>query len=351
MTTMTTTQRALRTHLRRPIENWNRPWLGLTAILAGAALLVSVVVVSHLDIGRIRYTAEFLQAAQLSTGDRVTIAGIEVGTVNDITLAGTHVLATFSVDKNVRIGADSRAAIKLTTILGSRYLELTPAGDGVLQDRRIPQERTAVPYDLQRTLADATDSLGSIDAAQMTRSVEVMNTALQGLPEQLPEALGNLRSLTDVVATRRGQLSTLLTNVDTVVDLLVRQKAELGSLVLQGNQLLDEITTRRAAMQRLFDGVTTLVEHAHTILRDEPHLDELIENSHEFTRMLAEHDALLRSVLETAPVAVRNVANVTGSGNSVSLNVPAGPFVDSWMCALSGRARQFNLVEYFKDCQ
>ena len=51
------------------------------------------------------------------------------------------------------------------------------------------------------------------------------------------------------------------------------------------------------------------------------------------------------------PIAVRNVANVTGSGNALDLNVPAGPFVDSWMCALSGRAKQLNLVEYFKDCE
>ena len=41
----------------------------------------------------------------------------------------------------------------------------------------------------------------------------------------------------------------------------------------------------------------------------------------------------------------------TGSGNAADVFLPAGIFVDSWMCALSGRARQFNLVEYFKDCQ
>ena len=67
--------------------------------------------------------------------------------------------------------------------------------------------------------------------------------------------------------------------------------------------------------------------------------------------MLADHDALVRSTLQIAPVTARNIANVTGSGNAADLTLPAGLMVDSWVCAISGRARQFNLVEYFKDCK
>jgi len=25
--------------------------------------------------------------------------------------------------------------------------------------------------------------------------------------------------------------------------------------------------------------------------------------------------------------------------------------IDSWMCAISGRAKQFGMIEYFKDCK
>jgi hypothetical protein len=30
---------------------------------------------------------------------------------------------------------------------------------------------------------------------------------------------------------------------------------------------------------------------------------------------------------------------------------PNGILVDSWMCAISGRAKQFELAEYYKDCK
>ncbi|MCX8554013.1 hypothetical protein OS121_02715 [Mycolicibacterium mucogenicum] len=77
----------------------------------------------------------------------------------------------------------------------------------------------------------------------------------------------------------------------------------------------------------------------------------MITNLHEFAKLLADHDALVRSILQVAPVTARNIANLTGSGNGADITLPAGIMVDSWMCAISGRARQFNIVEYFKDCK
>ena len=44
-------------------------------------------------------------------------------------------------------------------------------------------------------------------------------------------------------------------------------------------------------------------------------------------------------------------ANATGSGNAVDLNVSNGLLVDSWMCAISGRAKQFDMIQYFQDCK
>lgn len=157
--------------------------------------------------------------------------------------------------------------------------------------------------------------------------------------------------MSDILADRRSQLGSLLTNTEAVTTMLRTQRANIGALVLQGRSVLREIATRRAAVQQLFDSATTLVDRAKTILDDEPAIDQMIKDFNEFMRMTADHDELLTSFLQSAPVAVRNFANVTGSGNAADVFLPAGIFVDSWMCALSGRAQQFNLVEYFKDCQ
>lgn len=331
-------------------------WLGVIALILTGAALAGVVLYGSLNIGKTRYHGEFLQAAQLKKGDQVTIAGIKVGAVSAVSLAGDHVAVTFQVRNDVHLGADTRAAIKLTTILGSRYLELSPAGDGKLDHRTIPLRwpngtaRTEVPYDLEKTLAGATRAFGPIDADRMVASVRLLNQNLQGLPEALPAALQNLQALAGVIGDRRDQLGTLLANADTVTTMLVQQKADLGALVLQGRDLLREIATRRAAVQRLFASATVLIDRTKTILADEPALDQLLTNAQEFTRMMNDHDALLRNILQAAPITIRNIANASGSGNALDINASTGILVDSWMCALSSRGVQFSLVEYFKDC-
>ncbi|GCA96680.1 MCE family protein [Mycolicibacterium sp. NCC-Tsukiji] len=336
---------------KRVLEDYNKFWLGVIGLTVIVVMVAAVVLVSILDVGKKQYTAEFAQAAAIKSGNAVTIAGINVGEVQNVELAGDHVVVTFKADKNVRLGTETRAAIKLTTILGSRYLEISPAGAGPLAGNTIKLSHTEVPYDLQKTLEGATSTLSPLDADKIAESVRVMSGSLQGVPDALPEALTNLNSLAGVIQSRRDQLGTLITNADTIAALLHRQKADLGALVLQGNQILGEITTRRAAMQRLFDGVTLLADRAHTLLANEPQLDALITNLHEFAKLLADHDALVRSILQVAPVTARNIANLTGSGNGADITLPAGIMVDSWMCAISGRARQFNIVEYFKDCK
>lgn len=334
----------------RPLESYNKIWLGTIGLIVIGAVLAGVVLFGNLNLGKTRYRAEFAQAAQIGTGNQVTVAGIQVGTVEGVQLAGDHVVVAFTARNDVHVGEESRAAIKLSTILGSRYLELSPAGTGHLDHRTIPLEDTEVPYDLQKTLAGATSTFLPLDADRVVDSVKTMNRTLQGLPDALPEALDNLESLSAIMAGRRDQLGTLLSNADTLTAMLHNQKADLGVLVLQGRDLLTEITTRRTSMQRLFASATTLVDRAEQILGDEPAINQLLTNAQEFTAMMSDHDELLRNVLQTMPITVRNLANATGSGNAIDINVPAGAFIDSWMCAISGRARQFNLVEYFKDC-
>lgn len=337
--------------VKRPIESFNRPWLGVISLVVIATMLVLIVVYSSLGVGKNRYQAEFAQAAQIHSGDAVTIAGITVGQVDHVKLDGDHVVVAFDVDHDVPLGADTRAAIKLTTILGSRYVELSPAGGGNLAHHMIRLANTDVPYDLQHTLAGATRTLGPVDANRFVDSITMLNANLGGVADALPQALTNLQSMATIIADRRGQLGTLLTNTDTLTTMLRAQRADLGALVLQGRDVLRQIATRRAAVQQLFASATTLVDRAHGILNDEPAVNQMIVDFGEFMRMTADHDALLRSFLQSTPVALRNFANATGSGNAADVFLPAGIFVDSWMCALSGRAKQFNLVEYFKDCQ
>ena len=348
----TRTQSPIRYLRHRPLESYNKTWLGVIALVTVAVVVAAALIVKALGVGYTRYTAEFAQAAALRTGNPVTIAGIEVGVVSDLTLAGDHVVVALKVKNNIPLGRDTRAAIKVTTILGSRYVELAPDGPNTLPDGMIGLAHTQVPYDLQSALQDATTTFDQVDSDQFARSLAVLGTQLDGLPAVVPAAMNNLRTLSAITADRREQLGTLLKSTQRVANTLHAQQANLGRLIDQGQDLIGQFVARQATFHALVAALTSLAADLDKIVvNDRPMLGELLENLHGLTDMLGQHDDLFRNLLQIAPVPLRGLTNATGFGPIVEFNLPNAIAVDSWMCAISGRAKQFGMIEYFKDCK
>lgn len=326
--------------------------LGAIALGAMVVVLLAALGINRIGPGERSYEFEFAQAAGLRVGDRVTVAGVPVGTVTGQALAGDRVLVTARIDDSVRVGAQTSAAIKLTTLLGARYLELHPAGEGAPPDDRIDLSHTSVPYDLQEALEDAAGTFEQLDVDQIGRSLDTLATQLDGLPEALPGVLANIRSLAALLGDRRGELGSLLTNVRELTTVLHDQQADLAVIATVGRELLGDIAARRDAITALTAAVTGLVEQVRAIVVDDrAGVDELVRGLEGLLGSLARHQDLLRSILEILPIPVRNLTNASGTGNDVDFIAPAGVLVDSWMCALSSRAAALNLPEYFGECR
>ncbi|WP_280241665.1 MCE family protein [Nocardia abscessus] len=338
--------------VRQPIEAHPRGALGVVALVALLTVLGAALGFNALGVGKVTYEAEFAQAAGIRPGDSVTVAGVPVGTVRAQRLAGDHVVVTLEVDENVALGSETGAAIKLTTLLGARYVELRPAGEGSVPGRRIGLRHTAVPYDLQRALENATVTFDQIDARQISKSLDSLATQLDGVPTVLPGLLENMRALSEIIGDRRGELGALLAGTQRLTTVVTEQRADLAAITTRGRDLLTEIVARRDAIQRLMDGTRRLADQLRVLVVDDrPKLEELITGLNGLLGSLARNDQLLRNTLEIMPVPVRNFANASGTANEVDFTAPAGPLVDSWMCAISSRALQADLPPYFKDCQ
>ncbi|WP_245713611.1 MCE family protein [Nocardia vaccinii] len=336
----------------RPLEEYGRLRVGVAAMVILAVVVGITVFVNSLHLGDETYTADFAQAAGVSAGDAVTLAGIQVGTVTGTRLDGDHVVLTMKLQPNLPLGKDTKAAIKLTTLLGSRYVELRPAGQGHLHDNVIPLSDTEVPYDLQTALANATTTFGGIDADRIAKSMQDLSTQLQGTPKLVPEVLRNVQDLATVIADRRNQLGSLLTSTQQVTDVLVQQKAELARLIEQGRDVLSQIISRQAAVVNLLNAATTLIQQLEPIaVGDRAEIQQLLTNLRQMTGMLAGHDDLLRNLFQILPVPWRLFANATGTGQELVGNGPDGAFIDSFMCALSGYAQKVNRPPYLKDCR
>jgi len=336
---------------RRP-EDYNATWLGFIALAMIAVLAMGAVTIKAIGFGYTQYTAQYAQAAALKPGQGVSVAGIEVGTVDSVELVGEHVEVRFTVSNGTKLGKDTRAAINLQTFLGGRYMTLMPAGPGSLPDKTIKLAHTEVPYDLQMVLDDASVTLSQLDSDRLGESLTILAKQVTGLPAIVPEAMDNIDQLSSVIADRRDQLGTLLKSTQRVANTLHSQQTRVGVLIDRGQNLLGEFVARQATFRALLAGLTGLTYNLDKIVVDDrPMLDDMLKNIRELTAMLGDHDDLVDNILQVGPVTLRNIANATGYAPGLEFYVPNGLVIDSWMCAISGRAEQLNMVEYYKDCK
>lgn len=336
----------------RSVRSYSKFQLGVISVLVIALALGGALGLGRLGLGKDVYTAEFAQAAGLSVGDQVTVAGVHVGRVTSMRLSRDRVAVGLEIDDDIPLGSATRASIKLTTLLGARYVDVQPAGSKPLSDRRIPLANTEVPYDLQSALQDATTTFEAVDAEKIAQSMTTLSTQLQGAPEVLPQALQNIEHLSSVIASRRDQIYDLLRSTEQVAELLGNQQRSLGLLMTQGREVLGDLAARKDLVARLIDATTKLVNQLRPVLiGDRQRIDELLHNLEGMLGAVGRNDALLRSTLQLMPVTVRNFANATGNGNEFDFTSTGGSMIDTFVCAISGRAKQFNLPPYFGDCK
>src|SRR5712691_1398995 len=110
--------------------------IGVVALLGGSAfaLLMSSGVFAH----TYSVTAYFTDAASITPGDKVTVAGLEAGTVKDLQIQNGRVAMKLAVNSGVDLTADTRATVHIETLLGRKSVELQdgsssrPLADGAV---------------------------------------------------------------------------------------------------------------------------------------------------------------------------------------------------------------------------
>jgi phospholipid/cholesterol/gamma-HCH transport system substrate-binding protein len=261
------------------------------------------------------YSAYFAESAGLGPDNEVEVAGVKVGQVTKVSLAGKKVLVEFRV-KGTRVGDASTASIEIKTLLGDRYLALVPKGAATQHpDETIPLERTRTPFELQDVFEQLSATTGNIDTGQLARSFTVLSDSLKDSPRYLRDALTGLSSLSETVSSRDQRLRDLLSGTSQVSQTLADRDTRLRKVIGDGDLLLDELRNRKDAIGALLNGTQQLSAQLSGLVADnrqqlKPTLDKLGEVTDVLRR---NQDNLDRSLALLAPFA-RVGANATGNG-------------------------------------
>jgi phospholipid/cholesterol/gamma-HCH transport system substrate-binding protein len=227
------------------------------------------------------YYADFAEAGGLQANDEVRIAGVRVGKVDSVSLAGDHVKVAFRIDGDAGFGTETRAAIKVKTLLGAMYLSLEPAGSGQLaQGSEIPVDRTSSPYDVVQTFSGLARTSERIDVHQLARSLTTLADLARHTPESFRKALAGVSALSMNLADRNEQIGTLLQKLHGVTTTLNARDQDIVGLMRDSAVLFRALVERRVAVHRLLRstselsvGLTRLVRRSRADL--EPALTHL----------------------------------------------------------------------------
>ena len=271
------------------------------------------------------YTADFAEAAGLQPGNEVRIAGVPVGRVDGVSLAGDHVLVAFTV-KGAWVGAASTVAIKIKTLLGDKYLAVDPLGRAP-QDpaRTIPVGRTSSPYDVTQAFSGLGQDISQINTRQLARSLETISVTFRNSPPDVRQALLGLASLSESIASKDAAVTRLLAGTRKITGDLSQEDGRFQALFSDGNLLLAELRQRQDAIHALLTGTQALaVQLSGLVSDDNATLGPALRALSQVTSVLQADQADLGQALALAGPYYRLVGNTLGNGR----------WLDAYLCGL-----------------
>jgi phospholipid/cholesterol/gamma-HCH transport system substrate-binding protein len=272
----------------KPFRERNPVVIGAISLAVIALLILGAFRAQDLPLigGGDTYYAAFSESGGLKANDEVRIAGVRVGKVESVALDGDHVKVTFRVDTPSEFGTDTRAAIKVKTLLGAMYLSLEPAGDGQLAEgAEIPVERTSSPYDVVDAFSGLAETSERIDTDRLAKSLTTLADLTRNTPEEFRGALRGVSALSSNIAARDEQINTLLKNLKRVSGVLDERDGDIVALMKDSDVLFRALVARREAVHnlltstsRLSNELTALVEQSRADLKPAlAHLENVVQ--------------------------------------------------------------------------
>lgn len=266
------------------------------------------------------YSAVFGDASRLKTGDSVRVAGVRVGTVNDIELQDDkNVLVTFDADRSVVLTTGTKAAVRYLNLTGDRYLELLdgPGSTRVLPaGGKIPKERTAGALDLDLLLGGLRPVVQGLNPQDVNALTTALVQIFQGQGDTLDSLLSKTSSFSTTLADNSAVVQQLIDNLRTVVDTIGKDGDKFSDAIDRLEQLVSGLSQDRdpigTAITALDSGTASLTD---LLTQTRPPLAGTVDQLNRLAPLLDDHQVVLDRALQRGPENYRKLARLGSYGS------------------------------------
>ena len=279
------------------------------------------------------YSAVFTDASRLKSGDTVRVAGIRVGTVNDLELQPDKtVLVKFDTDRDLVLTTGTKAAVRYLNLVGDRYLDLVdgPGSTKVLPaGSQIPADRTAGALDLDLLLGGLKPVIRGLNPQDVNALTSSLIQAFQGQGGTLSSLFSKTSSFSNALADNDQTIQQLIDNLNTVVAVLAKDGGQFDASIDKLETLISGLSGERnpigTAITSLDNGTASLASLLGTARQP---LANAVEQANRLAPLLDDSKGGLEAGIKRMPGNYRKLVRLGAYGS----------FIQYYICGLSFRA-------------
>jgi phospholipid/cholesterol/gamma-HCH transport system substrate-binding protein len=297
----------------------------VVAVVAGGVYLMWPGRGSHQVVGY------FTSAVGVYPGDDVRIVGVPVGSIKSIEPQADAVKITMTVNDDVKIPADARAAIVSPNVVAARFVQLAPpykSGQAMADGGTIAVDRTAVPIEWDEVKSELTKISAQLgpQAGQiqgpLSAFVNQAADTLDGNGDSFRQALRELSQTAGRLGDSRTDLFGTVKNLQILIEALSRSNDQIvqfsGHLASVSQVLADSSTDLDVTLGTLNQALSDV---RGFLLDNNDALIGAVNKLADFTGLLSNQSDDIEQVLHVLPNALANFYNIydpaQGTANGV----------------------------------
>jgi phospholipid/cholesterol/gamma-HCH transport system substrate-binding protein len=301
-----------------------------------------VVTIGNLSFGETKqYKAVFSDATGVVNGDDVRVAGVKVGTVEDVEIVDrTKALVTFDVSADHQVTESTFATVRYRNLVGQRYIALTQGvgGPSILREgSTIPLTRTAPALDLTVLFNGFKPLFEALSPSDVNKLAYEIITVFQGEGGTMESLLAHTASVTTELASRDQIIGDLIENLNDVMVTLGERDTELSNLLIKLREFIGGLSQDRQAILGSLDSVSALaVETSDLVTGIRPSLTEDVKQLRRVAGNIDAERAEVDRALQVLPIKLNKIGRTAIYGSwfnfylcnfKARVNLPGGQTV------------------------
>jgi phospholipid/cholesterol/gamma-HCH transport system substrate-binding protein len=300
--------------------------------VATSLLVVTIGNISFQDSKE--YKAVFSDATGVVKGDDVRIAGVKVGTVEDIEIHDkTKALVTFTVASGSQVSAATNAAIRYRNLVGQRYIALTQGvgSPSILREgSTIPMSRTQPALDLTVLFNGFKPLFEALSPEDINKLSYEIITVFQGEGGTLESLLAHTASVTSTLASRDQVIGELIDNLNQVMVTLGNRDDELSELLVNLRRFVSGLSQDREAILGSLESISDLaVETSGLVTGIRKPLAKDVSELRDLAGNLDRNKAELDRAIQVLPIKLQKIGRTAIYGS----------WFNFYLCNFKGQVR------------